>query len=99
MKERENDEMKAAFAKMEAENKRLREQLNKERASREVIEVKLKKNAIHQELKENATQINSNTFFEAKRSKLASLNSTLLNTVSFDLYFSDVYFRLMSSIR
>jgi hypothetical protein len=42
----------------------LRERFNKERSTREVIEVKLKKNAIHDELKENALAINANTFFE-----------------------------------
>lgn len=44
--------------------------------------MKLMKNAIHTELKENYESIATNTFFEQKRSKLASLNSTLLSTVS-----------------
>ena len=80
----EYHEMKANYAKMEAENKRLREAYEKERDQRLIIEGKLKKTAIHNELKENASSIASSTFFEQKRSKLASLNSTLLSTVSFD---------------
>lgn len=74
--------LKQSYAKLEAENKRLRELLDRERSDKQVIEVKLKKNAIHHELKDNQALITNNTFFEAKRSKLASLNTTLLTTVS-----------------
>jgi hypothetical protein len=49
---------------LEKENKRLREVYYKERDERLVIEGKLKKTAIHEELKENAQAINANTFFE-----------------------------------
>ena len=75
------EQLKQSYAKLEAENKRLRELLDKERSDKQVIEVKLKKNAIHHELKDNQSLITNNTFFEAKRSKLASLNTTLLTTV------------------
>ena len=53
--------------------------------TRLVVEGKLKKTAIHSELKENFKAICKNTFFEQKKSKLTSLNSTLLSTVSPDL--------------
>lgn len=66
---------------MEAENARLREEYTKERDSRLVIEGKLKKTAIHAELKEATEDISNNIFFEKKRSKLSSLNSTLLSSV------------------
>ena len=49
---------------MEIDNKYLKEKATKEQKTREIIEVKLKKNAIHQELKDNALSINGNTFFE-----------------------------------
>jgi hypothetical protein len=48
-----------------------------------VIEGKLKKTAIHAELREASEDINKNVFFEKKKSKLSSLNSTLLTTVRF----------------
>jgi len=83
IKEMECDEMKANFAKLEAENRRLRDLYQKERNERLVIEGKLKKTAIHKELVEASEDLSSNAFFEKKRSKLASLNSTLLTTVSF----------------
>jgi predicted nuclease with TOPRIM domain len=83
LKEMEFDEMKAQFAKIEAENRRLREQYQKERNERMVIEGKLKKTAIHAELREASEDINKNVFFEKKKSKLSSLNSTLLTTVRF----------------
>lgn len=67
---------------MEAENKRLRDLYEKERDQRLIVEGKLKKTAIHNELKQNSDAITNATFFEQKRSKLASLNSTLLSTVS-----------------
>ncbi|CDW84841.1 UNKNOWN [Stylonychia lemnae] len=82
IREQEYEELREAFAKLELENKRLRDQVKKETSERQVIEVKLKKNAIHTELKDNASSINGNTFFEQKRSKLASLNSTLLSTIN-----------------
>lgn len=83
VKEMEFDEMKAKFAKLEAENARLREEFLNERNSRLVIEGKLKKTAIHSELKEATEDITNNIFFEKKRSKLSSLNSTLLSSVTF----------------
>ena len=83
VKEMEFDEMKARFAKLEAENARLRGEFFKERDSRLVIEGKLKKTAIHSELKEAREDITKNTFFEKKRSKLSSLDSTLLSSVTF----------------
>ena len=49
---------------MEAENKRLRSQYEKERDYRIVVEGKLKKTAIHNELKENSEAITKSTFFE-----------------------------------
>lgn len=82
LKEMEYDEMKAQFAKMEAENRRLREIYQTERNERMIIEGKLKKSAIHAELREASEDINQNIFFEKKRSKLSSLNSTLLTTVT-----------------
>lgn len=82
IKEVDYEELKDKFARLEEENKRLRQQFQKERDERLVIEGKLKKTAIHTELRENAQAILANTFFEQKRSKLASLNSTLLATVS-----------------
>lgn len=60
----------------------MRDELRKEQSNRQVVEVKLKKNALHEELKDMSSAINENTFFEQKRSKLASLNSTLLSTVN-----------------
>jgi hypothetical protein len=68
------------------ENARLRVDYHKERDSRLIIEGKLKKTAIHSELKEATEDINNNIFFEKKRSKLSSLNSTLLSSVSL-IYF------------
>ncbi len=52
IKEMEYDEMKANFAKLEAENRRLRDLYQKEHDDRLVIEGKLKKTAIHSELLE-----------------------------------------------
>lgn len=78
----EYNELRDKFAKMEAENRQLRALFEKEREQRLVIEGKLKKTAIHNELKENTQAITSNTFFEQKRSKLASLNTTLLSTIN-----------------
>ena len=82
IRDMEFEELKASMAKLQAENAQLRQQHEKERNQRLVIEGKLKKTAIHNELKENAQAITNSTFFEQKRSKLASLNSTLLSTVS-----------------
>jgi len=82
IRDSEYEELKANFAKLEAENLRLRDLYEKERNERLVIEGKLKKTAIHNELKDNAKEIIANTFFEQKKSKLTSLNSTLLSTVS-----------------
>lgn len=53
IREQEYEELRDAFAKLEIENKRLREAFKKESGERQVIEVKLKKNAIHTELKDN----------------------------------------------
>ena len=53
MKEMELESLRAAFTKMEMENKKLRKLYDKERADREVIEAKLKKTTILNELKEN----------------------------------------------
>ena len=83
IRDQEYEELKAAFTRLEAENRRLREVYGKERDERLVIEGKLKKTAIHHELKEASEAINTNTFFEQKRSKMASINTTLLSTVSF----------------
>ncbi len=58
LKEMEYDEMKAQFAKMEAENRRLREIYQTERNERMIIEGKLKKSAIHAELREASEDIN-----------------------------------------
>eukprot|EP00347_Sterkiella_histriomuscorum_P003182 403365276 len=82
IREQEFEELRDAFAKLELENKRLREQLQSEQKTRQITEVKLLKNAIHNELHDMADAINANTFFEQKRSKLASLNSTLLSTIN-----------------
>ena len=54
----EYDEIKANFAKLEAENRRLREIYEKERNERMIIEGKLKKSAIHAELRQAAEDIN-----------------------------------------
>ena len=81
MRDREFEELKASMTKMQAENAQLRKLYENERNQRLVVEGKLKKTAIHSELKENAQAITESTFFEQKRSKLASLNSTLLSTV------------------
>jgi len=56
--------LRAAYAKLQSENKSLREALVKEKSSKDIIEIKLKKNAIHKELKENAESITDNRFFE-----------------------------------
>ena len=53
-----------------------------EMQKREVLDVKLKKNAIHAELKDNYESISHNTFFEQKKSKLASINSNLKNSIN-----------------
>ena len=82
IRDMEYEELKATMIKLEGENLRLRQLYDKERNERLVIEGKLKKTAIHSELRENALAITQSTFFEQKRSKLASLNSTLLSTVS-----------------
>lgn len=47
MRDMELDELKKSVAFLEAENKKFKELYNNERQSKEVIEVKLKKNAIH----------------------------------------------------
>jgi len=83
IRDQEYEELKAAFTRLETENRRLREVFTKERDERLVIEGKLKKTAIHHELKEASEAINTNTFFEQKRSKMASINTTLLSTVSY----------------
>ena len=64
IREQDFEELRDKYAKLEAENKRLREALHRETADRQVIEVKLKKNAIHTELRDNAMSITGNTFFE-----------------------------------
>jgi hypothetical protein len=69
------------YKALEENYKRLKAMFKKEISDRIVIEVKLNKNAIHRELLENARAINENVFFEQKRSKLASLNNTLLANV------------------
>ncbi len=81
IRDMEFEELKEKFKQMEIENRRLKDVYQKERNERLVIEGKLKKTAIHSELKEASESITSNTFFEEKRSKLASINSTLLSTV------------------
>lgn len=58
LKEMEYDEIKAQFAKLEADNRRLREVYEKERNERMIIEGKLKKSAIHAELREAFEDIN-----------------------------------------
>jgi hypothetical protein len=51
LKEMDYDEIKVQFAKLEADNRRLREVYEKERNERMIIEGKLKKSAIHAELR------------------------------------------------
>lgn len=64
IRDQEYEELKQAFTRLEAENRRIREVYTKERDERLVIEGKLKKTAIHYELKEASEAITSNTFFE-----------------------------------
>lgn len=64
LKEQDFEELKESFAKLEAENRRLHAMYAKERDERLVIEGKLKKTAIHHELKESSEAITNNTFFE-----------------------------------
>lgn len=64
IRDQEYADLKAQFAKIEAENKQLREAFETERNQRLIIEGKLKKTAIHNELKENAQAITQSTFFE-----------------------------------
>lgn len=68
LKEMDYDEIKAQFAKLEADNRRLREVYEKERNERMIIEGKLKKSAIHAELRGAFEDISKNVFFEKKRS-------------------------------
>jgi hypothetical protein len=64
LKEQDFEELKESFARLEAENRRLHAMYNKERDERLVIEGKLKKTAIHHELREASDAITNNTFFE-----------------------------------
>lgn len=64
IRDQEYEELKLAFTRLEAENRRIREVCTKERDERLIIEGKLKKTAIHYELKEAAEAITNNTFFE-----------------------------------
>jgi len=82
MKEVEFEELKLAFERLEKDNDRLREKYHKEKESRQVIEVKLQRKAINQEIEDNFQAINDNVFFEQKRSKLASMNHTLYNSIN-----------------
>ena len=81
IKEEEYLEVRSKMEKLELENKRLKEQLKQEVDQKIILESKLKRNAILQELKDNSSHIQANTFFEMKRSKLSQLNSTLLSNV------------------
>jgi hypothetical protein len=64
IRDMEYEELKAAMSRLESDNARLRQQFEKERAERIVIEGKLMKTAIHNELKDNFTAITQSTFFE-----------------------------------